>query len=84
MGILLLDVPFAKNNKFLKDFLKNRFYNDVDDYCLDFRRKPFIHKKDKNKYRVHHRIICPRKYCKPPKEIAPNLLKVSYCAVENL
>ncbi len=76
-------MPFAKNNNFLKDFLKNQ-YDDDDDDILDFRIKPYIHKKDNNKYRIHHRMICPRKYCKPPKEIAPNLLKLSYCAVEDL
>ena len=79
MSILVLDVPSSKNNKFLKDFLKSQLNDEVN-----FRTKPYIHENDKNKYRVHHRMICPKKYCKPPKEIAPNLLKLSYCAVEEL
>jgi hypothetical protein len=29
-------------------------------------------------------MICPKKYCKVPQEIAPNLLKLSYCPVEEL
>jgi hypothetical protein len=58
---LVLDVPSSKNNTFLKDFLKSQLNDEVN-----FRTKAYIHEKDKNKYRVHHRMICPKKYCKPP------------------